>query len=327
MRAVVITGKGGPEVLDIRELPLPSPGGEQVRIRVRACGLNRADILQARGYYPAPPGVPADVPGLEFAGEVDALGPAAVGQIEVGQRVFGIVGGGAWAEHLITHPRMLAQIPEGLDFESAAAVPEAFITARDALVERGGLASGERVLIHAAGSGVGTAAVQIARAMGCFVIGTSRTAEKLERAKKLGLDAAIHSPKGEFADEAKRRTGGRGVDVVLDLLGGKAHSENVEALASLGRLVVVGLLTGSKAEVDLNKIMAKRLTMVGTVLRARPLEEKIAATRAFADQVVPWLERGTVKPIVDSTFALDDVRAACERMESNQGYGKVILRL
>jgi len=327
MRAVVITGKGGPEVLEIRELPIPTPGGEQVRVRVRACGLNRADLLQARGLYPAPAGAPADVPGLEFAGEVDALGPAAVGQAEVGDRVFGIVAGGAQAEHLITHPRMLAKIPEGIDFEAAAAVPEAFITARDALVERGGLASGERVLIHAAGSGVGTAAVQIARAMGCFVLGTSRTAEKLERAKELGLDAPIHSPKGEFADEVRRLTGGRGVEVILDVLGGKAFHENVGALASRGRLVFVGLLTGAKAEVDLGTVLTKRLTMVGTVLRARPLEEKIEATRAFADQVVPWLERGMVRPIVDSSFAFDDVRAAYERLGSNQGFGKVILRI
>lgn len=327
MRAVVITGKGGPEVLEVRQLPTPAPGGEQVRVRVRAAGINRADLLQARGHYPAPPGAPADVPGLEFAGEVDTLGPAAVGQIEVGDRVFGIVAGGAQAEHLITHPRMLAKIPDGLDFESAAAVPEVFITARDALIERGGLEPGGRVLIHAAGSGVGTAAVQIARAMGGFVLGTSRTPEKLERAKELGLDAAIHSPDGKFADEVKRLTDGRGVDVILDVLGGKAFAENVASLSNRGTLVFVGLLTGAKAEVDLGAVLAKRLTMVGTVLRARPLEEKIDATRAFADQVVPWLRRGAVKPIVDSTFPLEDVRAAYERLGSNEGFGKVVLRI
>lgn len=326
MKAVVIAGKGGPEVLEVREIPTPAPGGEQVRIRVRACGLNRADLLQARGLYPAPPGAPADVPGLEFAGEVEALGPAAVGQVEVGDRVFGIVAGGAQAECLITHPRLLVKIPPELDFEAAAAVPEAFITAHDALTTRGGLAPGERVLIHAAGSGVGTAAVQIARAMGCFVLGTSRTAEKLERAKELGLDAGILNPRGEFADEVRRLTGGKGVEVVLDVLGGKALAENMAALASRGRLVFVGLLTGAKAEIDLGLALAKRLTMVGTVLRSRPLEEKIAATRAFANQVVPWLERGTVKPIVDSSFAMKDVRAAYERLASNQGFGKVILR-
>lgn len=313
--------------MEVRQLPTPEPGGEQVRVRVRAAGINRADLLQARGHYPAPPGAPADVPGLEFAGEVDALGPAAVGQIEVGNRVFGIVAGGAQTEYLITHPRMLAKIPESLDFESAAAVPEVFITARDALIERGGLEPGGRVLVHAAGSGVGTAAVQIARAMGCFVLGTSRTPEKLERARELGLDAAIHSPDGKFADEVKRLTDGRGVDVILDVLGGKAFAENVASLSNRGTLVFVGLLTGSKAEVDLGAVLAKRLTMVGTVLRARPLEEKIDATRAFADQVVPWLRRGTVKPIVDSTFALEDVRDAYERLGSNEGFGKVVLRI
>ena len=326
MKAVVIAGKGGPEVLEVRELPIPAPGGEQVRVRVRACGLNRADLLQARGFYPAPAGAPADVPGLEFAGEVDALGPAAVGQVEVGDRVFGIVAGGSQAEFLITHPRLLVKIPSDLDFESAAAVPEAFITAHDALTTQGGLAPGERVLIHAAGSGVGTAAVQIARAMGCFVLGTSRTTEKLERAKELGLDVGILNRRGEFADEVRRLTGDRGVEVLLDVLGGKALAGNIASLSYRGRLVFVGLLTGSKAEIDLGAALTKRLTMVGTVLRSRPLEEKIAATRAFADRVVPWLERGTVKPIVDSSFAIDDVRAAYERLGSNQGFGKVILR-
>jgi putative PIG3 family NAD(P)H quinone oxidoreductase len=326
MKAVVITGQGGPEVLEVRDVPTPEVGGEQVRVRVRACGVNRADLLQARGLYPAPPGAPADVPGLEFAGEVDAVGPAVAGQSKVGDRVFGIVAGGAQAEFLVTHPRMVVPIPSNLDFDLAAAVPEAFITAHDALTTQGRLAPGERVLIHAAGSGVGTAAVQIARAMGCTVYGTSRTAEKLERARALGLDVAIVNADGDFAEDVNRRTQGAGVHVVLDLIGGKALAGNLKVLASRGRLVVVGLLSGSKAEIDLGVVLSRRITMVGTTLRGRPLEEKIAAVRLFERQVIPWLERGVVKPVVDSAFAIDDVRDAYARVGSNRGFGKVILR-
>lgn len=327
MKAVVITGQGGPEVLDVREVPTPEAGGDLIRVRVRACGVNRADLLQARGHYPAPPGVPADIPGLEFAGEVDAVGPAVAGQAKVGDRVFGIVAGGTQAEFLVTHPRMVVKIPSNLDFEAAAAVPEVFITAHDALTTQGRLAPGERVLVHAAGSGVGTAALQIGRAMGCTVLGTSRTAEKLEKARALGLDVAIVNADGAFADEVNRRTNGEGVQVVLDLIGGKALAGNLAALAKRGRLVVVGLLSGSKAEIDLGVLLAKRVTMVGTTLRGRPLEEKISAVRLFEAQVVPWLERGVVKPVIDSVFAFEDVREAYARVASDKGFGKVILRL
>ncbi len=327
MKAVVITGQGGPEVLEVREVPAPEAGGEQIRVRVRACGVNRADLLQARGHYPAPPGVPADIPGLEFAGEVDAVGPAVAGQVKVGDRVFGIVAGGAQAEFLVTHPRMVVPIPSNLDFEAAAAVPEVFITAHDALTTQGRLAPGERVLIHAAGSGVGTAAVQIARAMGCTVYGTSRTAEKLEKARALGLDVAIVNSDGDFAGRVNGQARGDGIDVVLDLIGGKALAGNLAVLASRGRLVVVGLLSGSKAEIDLGVLLSRRVTMVGTTLRGRPLEEKIAAVRLFERQVVPWLERGVVRPVVDSIFAIDDVREAYARVASNEGFGKVVIRL
>jgi putative PIG3 family NAD(P)H quinone oxidoreductase len=326
MKAVVITGKGGPEVLEVVDRPKPEPRGEQVLVRVRACAVNRADLLQAKGLYPAPAGAPADIPGLEFAGEVEALGPDAEGQAKVGDRVFGIVAGGAQAEYLTTHPRLLAKIPAGLEFDAAGAVPEAFLTAHDALVTQGGLRPGGTVLIHAAGSGVGTAAVQIARAMGCTVLGTSRTAEKLERARELGLDLAIVNSSGTFADEVKAQTGGEGVSVILDLLGAGALAENLAAIARRGRIVVVGLLAGAKAEIDLNALLARRATLVGTTLRARPLEEKIAATRLFAEQVVPWLDRGTVRPVLDVAYPLEDVRKAHERMASNAGFGKIVLR-
>jgi NADPH2:quinone reductase len=327
MKAIVITGTGGPEVLEVREVPTPEPRGEQIRVRVRACGLNRADVLQCRGMYPAPPGAPADIPGLEYAGEVDALGPDVTGPLKPGDRVFGIVGGGGQAEFVLTHERLTVPIPPNLDFVEAAAVPEAFLTAHDALLTQGRLSPGERVLIHAVGSGVGTAAVQIAHAMGCTVFGTSRTAAKLEQARPLGLDHAIDAAREDFATAIRSQTAGAGVHVVIDLIGGSALAGNLAALTPRGRLVLVGLLGGSNAPFDLNLMLRKRLTVVGTTLRARPLEEKIAATRRFAEQVVPWLARGSVRPVVDSTFAFEDVHAALARMESNQVFGKVILRL
>jgi NADPH:quinone reductase len=327
MKAIVITGKGGAEVLEVREVSTPEPRGEQVRVRVRACGLNRADLMQARGMYPAPPGAPADILGLEYAGEVDALGPDVTGPLKVGDRVFGIVGGGGQAEYLLTHERMAVPIPSNLDFDEAAAVPEAFITAHDALIAQGRLDPGGRVLIHAVGSGVGTAAVQVAHAMGCTTFGTSRTAAKLERARGLGLEHGIDTSAEDFAAAIRSRTDGAGVDVVIDFLGGPALAGNMAALRTRGRLVLVGLLGGHAAPFDLNLMLRKRLTIVGTTLRARPLEEKIITTRRFAEQVVPWLARGLARPVVDSVFALDDVRNAQARMESNEVFGKVILRL
>ena len=327
MKAIVITGIGGAEVLEIREVPIPEPRGEQIRVRVRAAALNRADLMQCRGIYPAPVGSPTDIPGLEYAGEVDALGPDATGPLKPGDRVFGIVGGGGQAEFVLTHERMALPIPANLDFLQAAAVPEAFITAHDALLSQGRLAPGERVLVHAVGSGVGTAAVQVAHAMGCTVFGTSRTTVKLERAKPLGLDHAIDASREDFAAAIRSQTQGAGVAVVIDLLGATALAGNLDSLSSRGRLVLVGLLGGSNAPLDLNLMLRKRLTIVGTTLRARPLEEKIAATRRFAEQVVPWLERGTVRPVVDSVYAFEDVQAAQARMESNEVFGKVILEI
>jgi NADPH2:quinone reductase len=327
MKAIVITRQGGSEVLEIREVPTPEPRGDQVRVRVRACGLNRADLMQCRGSYPAPPGSPADIPGLEFAGEVDALGPDVTGPLKVGDRVFGLVGGGGQAEYVVTHERMAVPIPANLDFDAAAAVPEVFVTAHDALEARAGVRPGERVLVHAVGGGVGSAAVQLAHAMGCTVFGTSRTASKLREAAALGLDVAIESTREDVADVVRQRTGGAGVDVIIDLLGAAALAANLAALAMNGRLVLVGLLGGGTTTLEMAPLMRKRLTVVATTLRARPLEEKIAATRRFAHRVVPWLERGLVRPVVDRVFPFGDVRAAQDRLESNLGFGKVILRL
>jgi putative PIG3 family NAD(P)H quinone oxidoreductase len=327
MKAIVITGVGGTEVLETREVPTPEPRGEQIRVRVQAFGLNRADLLQCRGLYPAPPGAPADIPGLEFTGEIDRLGPDVTAPLKAGDRVFGIVGGGGQAEFVLTHERLAVVVPSHLDCAEAAAVPEAFITAHDALWTQGRAGPGESVLIQAVGSGVGTAAVQIAHAMGCDVLGASRTAAKLDQAKLLGLDHGIHSVDSDLAAAVRAATKGRGVDVVIDLIGGSALANNLAALAPQGRLVLLGLLGGAVAPVDLSAILRKRLTLVGTTLRARPLEEKIAATRLFSRQVIPWLERGLVRPVVDSVFTFDQFREAQERLESNQVFGKVIVRL
>ncbi len=327
MKAIVITRPGGPNVLEVQDVPTPEPRGDQVRVRVRACGLNRADLMQCRGYYPAPKGAPTDIPGLEYAGEIDALGPNVVGSLAVGDRVFGIVAGGGQAEYVVTPERMAVPIPANLDFEQAGAVPEVFITAHDALEGRARLRPGESVLIHAIGSGVGTAAVQLARAMGCTIFGTSRTVDKLIRAAEFGLDVGIESPLQDFAEVVLERTGGRGVDAVIDLIGAPVFEGNLKALSTRGRLVIVGLLGGGTGTVDLSAVLRKRIQIEGTTLRARPIEEKIAATRAFADRVVPWLERGLVRPVIDRVFPLEDVRSAQERLEANLGFGKVVLRV
>ncbi len=327
MKAIVITGVGGPEVLELQDVPTPEPQGDQIRVRVRAAGVNRADLMQAMGGYPAPKGAPTDIPGLEYAGEVDALGPNVAGPLQVGDRVFGIVSGGGLAEWVVTPERMAVRIPEQLDFVQAAAVPEVFLTAHDALDARAEVRSGERVLIHAIGGGVGSAAVQIARAMGCQVFGTTRTPAKLEKAFSmgLGLDVGIDVGSESFVEVINTSTRGEGVHVVIDHVGGPLTAGNMEAVATRGRIVQVGLLGGSVTTIDLRILMAKRITLVGTTLRARPVEEKIAATQAFAARVVPWLERGVVQPILDRVYPAESAKEALERVKSNLGFGKVVL--
>jgi putative PIG3 family NAD(P)H quinone oxidoreductase len=327
MKAIVITGTGGADVLEVQDVPVPEPYGEQVRVRVRACGLNRADLMQCRGYYPAPPGAPADIPGLEYAGEVDAVGTSVTGLLKVGDPVFGIVGGGGQAEYVLTHERLAVKIPENLDFVQAAAVPEVFITAHDALEAQAETRPGESVLVHAVGSGVGTAAVQLARAMGCTVFGTSRTEEKLRQAAALGLDFGIDSTRDDFASVVLDQTGGAGVDVVLDLVGASVLEANIRALAVRGRVVVIGLLGGGTGTLPLYALALKRARLIATTLRQRPLEEKIAATQRFAARVAPWLKRGLVHPVVDSIFAFEAIREAQQRLESNLGFGKIVLRV
>jgi NADPH:quinone reductase len=329
MRAVVITRFGGPEVLRIEHRPDPRPGEREVLVRVRASGINRADLLQRIGKYPSPQDSPKDIPGLEFAGEVVVLGPGAT-KCHQGQRVFGITGGGAQAELLVSHEDLLAAIPEGLDWEQAGAVPEAFITAHDAL-SQAGVRSGEQVLIHAVGSGVGLAAVQICRAIGAIPYGTSRTADKAERAKQFGLEDGFVAPDpsslAHLGDWAKHVTDGNGFHLVLDLNGGPYFPASLKALGLKGRIVLIGSVAGATAEVDLRQVFGKRLHIIGTVLRARPLAEKAAATSAFTKEVVPLLAAGKIKPVIDTVFPLDEIAAAHRKVESNTTFGKVVLAL
>lgn len=326
MFAIVIERPGGPEVLAWREVPTPEPGRGEVRVRVRATAVNRADLLQRMGLYPAPPDAPQQIPGLEFAGEIDALGDG-VTAWKPGDRVFGLVGGGAYAERLVTHADCVARMPDGLTFTDAAAIPEAFITAWDAMVTQAGLGAGETVLVHAVGSGVGTAAVQIARALSARALGTARTAAKLGRAQKLGMDRGFAVENGKFADDILRANGGRGVDVVLELVGGAYVAEDLLCAAPRARIVIVGLMAGVRADLDLGLILRKRLVVRGTQLRARPLGEKIEVTQAFARHVVPLVESGALKPIVDRVMPLPEAAAAHQAMAANEGFGKLVLAL
>jgi len=323
VKAIVITRPGGPDVLELQERPAPEPGRGEVRVRVRATALNRADLLQRMGHYPAPPDAPADIPGMELAGEIDALGPGASGWT-VGDRVFGLCGGGAYAEQVVVHGRTVARIPAALSFTEAAAVPEAFITAWDAAVTQAGLGAGETVLIHAAGSGVGTAAVQIARAIGARSIGTARTADKLERTRALGLDHGVLAESGRFAG-AVSAIGAP--DVILELVGGDYLAEDLRCVAPRGRIVLISTMAGARAELDLGAILRLRLVVRGTVLRARPLEEKIAAVQEFARHIVPLLERQVLRPVVDRVFPLAAAGQAHAQMASNEGFGKVVLEV
>jgi putative PIG3 family NAD(P)H quinone oxidoreductase len=324
MRAIVIREPGGPEVLEMREVPKPEPSRGEVRVRVRATAVNRADLLQRMGAYPAPPGSPADIPGLEIAGEVDAIG-ADVTELAHGDRVMGIVGGGGYAEYVVAHARTLARIPEGMAFADAAAIPEAFLTAWDAMVAQGRLSSGEIVLVHAAGSGVGTAGVQIARAIGARPIGTMRTPQKLGRARELGLQEGIVVEGAKFADEVLARTGGRGVDVVLELVGGAYVAQDLLCLAQRGRIVVVGTMGGGKVDVDLQLLMRKRAEMRGTMLRSRPLEEKILAGQALQRHLVPLFESQALRPVVDRVLPLARAADAHRLMQNNDAFGKLVL--
>jgi NADPH2:quinone reductase len=316
MKAVVFTGAGGNEVVSLEERPDPEPGPEDVVVWVEYAGLNPADLAQRAGSYPAPPGSPADVPGLEVAGTVEKCGQR-VSSWQPGDRVFGLVGGGGLADRVLVHERCVAQVPEALAEREAAAVPEAFITAHDAAFSRAGLRPGETLLVHGAGGGVGTAAVQLGVAVGARVVATVRTPKVEEAVTGLGAEVVREE---DFP-------GGVSVhaDVILELVGATHFPANLDVLARRGRIVVVSVAGGNEIQLPLGLLMQKRITIAGTVLRARPLEEKATAVRAFEREVVPGLASGRLRPVVDSVYPAADVRAAFDRLEERGKVGKVLL--
>jgi len=321
-----MSGFGGVEVLSLGERPDPAPGPGDLLLRVRATAVNRADLLQRRGRYPPPEGAP-DILGLEAAGEVVAAGPGAGGW-RPGDRAMALLAGGGYAEFVAVPAGLAMPLPPNLSFEEGAAVPEAFVTAYRALFDLGEVAPGHTVLVHAAGSGVGTAAVQLAREAGARVLATAGTPEKVQLALRLGAHAAWNRREGPFAPWAARETGGRGADLVLDFVGAPYLEQNIASLALDGRLVIIGLLGGAKAQaLDLGTILFRRLRLIGTSLRALPLERKADLVRRFAAFALPRLAAGALAPVVDSVFDWREAAAAHERMENNANAGKIVLRV
>ena len=326
MRAAVISEPGDPDVFQIRELPDPEPGPEEILVAVHASALNRADLMQRRGGYPAPPGIRNDVPGLEMAGVVEAIGDR-VTAWQVGDRVMALLGGGGYASKVTVHERQVMAVPEGLSFDEAAAIPEVYLTAFDALFQHCELLPGESVLVHAAGSGVGTAATQLASVSGCRVYGTAGSAEKLARAAALGLDVGVNYHESDFAEVIAEDTGGAGVNVILDVIGAPYWERNLASLAVRGRLVLVGTMGGGRLETNLGLLMGKRLRVHGTVLRARPLEEKAALTQTFARRHLGHFASGRLVSVVDRVYPLEEVAEAHRHMESNANFGKIVLHI
>ncbi|MEO8900423.1 MAG: NAD(P)H-quinone oxidoreductase [Polyangiaceae bacterium] len=326
MKAVVVSEPGGPDKLQIVELPDPMPGAAEVAVDIHASALNRADLLQRRGLYPPPPGV-TQVLGLECAGVVSALGPGCAGRLKLGERVMVLLAGGGYAERVVVPEALAMKVPSALSFEQAAAVPEAFLTAREALFVSGQISAGDSVLIHAAAGGVGSAAVQLARVAGARVFATAGGPEKCAWVRELGADVVIDYKSAQFADVILEETAGRGVDVILDFVGAAYAEQHAACLATRGRQVLIGVLGGAKATVNLALLMSKRQTLTGLVMRARSVEEKIELTRAFARTYLPLFDDGRLKPLVDSVFPLSDVARAHERMESNQNLGKIVLKV
>ena len=330
MRAVVLNEYGDTDVLRVVDVADPIAGPEEVLVEVVATALNRADLLQRRGLYPSPPlagfPVPApEIPGMEFAGRVVALGER-VSSLTVGDEIMGIVGGGAYAERLVVHERQTMPLPGSVSIRDAAAIPEVFITAFDALVVQGGLTSGRTALVHAGASGVGTAAIQIAKAIGARVIVTA-SAGKLAACETLGADLAIDYATADFVEDALRFTGGEGVDVVLDVIGGDYVNRNISALRVGGRIVQVGTMGGGRTDVNIGMLLPKRATIIGTVLRARPIEEKIVITQRFAAEMLPLFDQGRLSPVIDSRFALAAIAEAHRSMELNVNIGKILIEV
>lgn len=326
MKVVRIAGSGGPEVLELADRPEPECGPDDLLVEVRAAALNRADLLQRRGHYPAPPGAPEDVPGLECAGVVRRAGRRVRG-FEPGDRVMGLLGGGAYAEAVALPASLALPVPTSLDFVEAAAVPEAFLTAHDALARRADFGAGETLLVHSAGGGVGTAALQLARVAGAARVFGTASKEKLAGIgrEELPLDVPVDRHAEAFHEVVARETVGRGVDAILDTVGADYWEANVASLAERGRMVLIGLLGGAEARVDLSRVLRKRATVVGTVLRSRPLHEKADLVREVRDRLLPLFEQGRLRPVVDRTYPLAEAAEAHRRMEGNANLGKIVL--
>jgi putative PIG3 family NAD(P)H quinone oxidoreductase len=325
VKAIVVDSPGEPEVMHLGEVPDPTPGPGEVLVRARATAVNRADTLQRRGFYPPPPGA-SEIIGMEVAGEVAALGEGAEGW-RAGDRVMGLLSGGGYAELVAVPAGQLMPIPEGMSYTDAAAIPEVFLTAHDNLFTRGRLTAGETVLIHGGAGGVGTAAIQLARRAGARVLVTAGSAHKLERSRELGCDAGINHREEDFPARVGELTGGRGADLILDVMGASYLARNLDALATEGRLVIIGLQGGTTAEIDLNQLLRRRLTVLATTLRGRPLEQKAQIVRRFVEDALPGFDDGTLRPVVDRVLPLAEAAAAHRAMEAGENVGKIVLAI
>jgi NADPH2:quinone reductase len=323
MTAIVIRAPGGPDALVPEERPVPQPGEGEVLVKVAAAGVNRPDVMQRQGLYPPPKGA-TDIPGLEIAGEVVALG-SGVTRWKVGDRVMALVIGGGYAQYCLAHESHCLPIPPGLSMTEAAAIPETFFTVWHNVFERGALKSGETLLVHGGSSGIGTAAIQLAHELGARVITTAGSAEKCEACRTLGADVAINYKTEDFVAATKAATGGKGADVILDMVGGDYIERNYEAAGVEGRIVQIAFQGSPKATVDFRRIMLKRLTHTGSVLRSRPVADKGAIARGVEQNVLPLIASGRVRPIMDSTFPLAKASAAHTRMEASSHIGKIVL--
>jgi NADPH2:quinone reductase len=325
MTAIAIRQPGGPEVLAPQPQPVPKPGAGEILVRVAAAGVNRPDVMQRQGLYPPPKGA-TEIPGLEIAGEVVALGPGAA-RWKAGDKVMALVVGGGYAEYCLAHESHALPVPPAISPLEAAAIPETFFTVWYNVFERGRLASGETLLVHGGSSGIGTTAIQLAKAFGARVVTTAGSAEKCEACRKLGADLAVNYKTEDFVALTKQASGGRGADVVLDMVGGDYINRNYEAAAVEGRIVQIAFMGSSRANVDFLRIMLKRLTHTGSTLRARAVADKAAIARAVEDKVLPLIAAGRVKPVIDSTFPLAEAAAAHARMEAGNHIGKIVLTL
>ena len=323
MRAVVLRSHGGPDVLQFEDVASPYIGEQDILVTVAATALNRADLLQRMGFYPNPFPSGPEIPGLEFAGTVAAIGDK-VTAWSIGDRVMGITSGGAYAEQLAIHERQAMAVPSGMSLHDAAGIPEVFITAWDALVVQGGLTSGRWAMVHAGASGVGTAAIQICKAIGARIVVTC-SGGKVEACRALGADVVVDYGTQDFVTEVATATAGKGVDVILDVIGGDYVERNIASLAVKGHIIQVGVMAGKPVSFNVGLLLGKRASITGTVLRARPLEEKIAISQRFAAEMLPLFDSGKLKPVIDSTYAFAEIASAHEYMATNGNVGKIVI--